>query len=349
MFCTECGKSNADSSKFCFSCGSLLKSTYDSTGKQPSTPSIQQVLATPLSILKVDEVNAQANPNSAEEDTRLWRAVIGIKKADYYLPRFSSTPQTEKQIGRWNWSASLVTSIWLLHRKLWKEAAIYFLITNALVFGLGVLQGIMQSASPGSPVIEGLFAFLWLGFVALLFALPGMWGTGWLQDRYRELINSARLQLSASGARETYLLAKGGTGLAGILYGVIVLGIGGIGVLAAIALPAYHDYTSRAKVAESLAYANSLSQTFTTSYENDGMIPSAESLAFASLKPAHVKDFKVHDNGTIQVFLNFSTLNGSSFALLPSLDATKKIQWACNTVTIPAKYMPQNCKIALEK
>ncbi len=145
---------------------------------------------------------------------------------------------------------------------------------------------------------------------------------------------------------------------------MIVIAI--IGILGALALPAYQDYTIRAKVAEMLLAANGCKTAVNeaVSSSSDANVAAALPNACASQTSKYVASVTVDGNGVITVVGQHEALRGNtsasanSLALTPLLtgdtplngnsDGGKTITgWRCGPATsngLPAKYLPASCK-----
>ena len=145
---------------------------------------------------------------------------------------------------------------------------------------------------------------------------------------------------------------------------MIVIAI--IGILGALALPAYQDYTIRAKVAEMLLAANGCKTAVNeaVSSSSDANVAAALPNACASQASKYVASVAVDGNGVITVVGQHEALRGNtsasanSLALTPLLtgdtplngnsDGGKNITgWRCGPATsngLPAKYLPASCK-----
>ena len=130
-----------------------------------------------------------------------------------------------------------------------------------------------------------------------------------------------------------------------------------IGILAAIALPAYQDYTVRAKVSEGLVAASAARTSVAEVYANAGkMLPSADSMNVQSQSSNYVSSIgwsKVDDNnGRIIVTLTTNTgLGGAASTTIELRGAgtstTGAVIWTCGkgaASPIPTKYLPGSCK-----
>jgi type IV pilus assembly protein PilA len=117
-----------------------------------------------------------------------------------------------------------------------------------------------------------------------------------------------------------------------------------IGILAAVALPAYQDYTIRAKVSELILAASAARTSVTEQAQNlNGMTSAGEGLV---LSPGgKISSAAVGITGTISIS-GADTLMGTSgltVTLAPSWNATANtVIWSCDVS--PTKYGPSTCR-----
>jgi type IV pilus assembly protein PilA len=119
-----------------------------------------------------------------------------------------------------------------------------------------------------------------------------------------------------------------------------------IGILAAVALPAYQDYTIRAKVSELVLAASGHKTTIAEAAQaNNTLLDSGKGLTVSLT--GKVTAGSVTDNGVITVTgSNASTSVGTavSVTLTPSLATDGKVIWACTSATTTFKYVPAECR-----
>ena len=127
-----------------------------------------------------------------------------------------------------------------------------------------------------------------------------------------------------------------------------------IGILAAVAIPAYQDYTIRAKVTEGLGLAGAAKTAVAETYSSRGNPPSNNSSAglasSASIVGNSVTSVTITGRGVITIKYRANmggspTANNLLVALVPTFTAGGVV-WACNTAatTMPAKYLPAQCR-----
>jgi type IV pilus assembly protein PilA len=139
-----------------------------------------------------------------------------------------------------------------------------------------------------------------------------------------------------------------------------------IGILGALALPAYQDYTIRAKVSEMLLAANGCKTAVNeaVSSASDANVAAALPKVCESQSSQYVSSVAVDANGVITVVGKHEALRGNtsasanSIALTPlqtggtalngSTDGGKTIAgWRCGPASsngLPVKYLPTSCK-----
>jgi type IV pilus assembly protein PilA len=119
-----------------------------------------------------------------------------------------------------------------------------------------------------------------------------------------------------------------------------------IGILAAVALPAYQDYTIRAKVSELVLAASGFKTTVAEKSASDGTIGSAGKGLTVSTG-GRISGGDVANTGTITVAGSNATVGTIVTVMLsPSLGAGGRIQWLCSTSGNSSqwKYVPAECR-----
>ncbi len=123
-----------------------------------------------------------------------------------------------------------------------------------------------------------------------------------------------------------------------------------IGILAAVALPAYQDYTKRSHVAEGLTLASGAKTAVVEYYSSEGAYPSTNAAAglagSAAITGNAVTGVNVGTSGVITVTFNSKVESGKKIALTPT-DTGGGITWECAPLAtdgVNAKFLPSNCR-----
>jgi type IV pilus assembly protein PilA len=96
-----------------------------------------------------------------------------------------------------------------------------------------------------------------------------------------------------------------------------------IGILAAVALPAYQDYTIRAKMSEVILALSACRTSITEVYQTGGTPPGANSWGCEAVTSKYVQALSTNNNGVvIATVQNISpSVNGSCVTLIPMIGA----------------------------
>ena len=154
---------------------------------------------------------------------------------------------------------------------------------------------------------------------------------------------------------------------------MIVIAI--IGILAAIALPAYQDYTVRAKVSEGAIAASALKVGVTELLADSGMpgitryaVQIAAEVAAGTILTDKIRGVVIMPSGEIQISLTGITQLAATgldrLAYMPNIggapltvaNQTGSVQWVCSSINLPVNggvlsttniapnYLPANCR-----
>lgn len=122
-----------------------------------------------------------------------------------------------------------------------------------------------------------------------------------------------------------------------------------IGILAAVALPAYQNYTNRAKVTEALSVAAAAKLAVAETFTSNGALPTTNTEAglptATDMNGTDVLSVAVGGSGVITVTMRNSTnavLSDKTVTLTPTTNAGS-ITWACSS-NIDNAALPANCR-----
>ena len=140
-----------------------------------------------------------------------------------------------------------------------------------------------------------------------------------------------------------------------------------IGILAAVALPAYQDYTKRAKLSEVVLAASGCRTAITEVFQSATSIPAANAWGCesASQTSKYVAKVETDDKGAIRVTvgtgIDGSNIDGKFVSLIPVDNANAAVAigsqvyaWVCGNqaavagsafvTTVAPKYLPGSCR-----
>ncbi len=123
-----------------------------------------------------------------------------------------------------------------------------------------------------------------------------------------------------------------------------------IGILAAVAIPAYQDYVARSQISEGTATAAVVKVGITDFYSAQGAFPAAGT--FDETTGGRYTASAKHDGtGVITITMKAAAptstaIQGKTFTFSPTVDAlTGQItNWTCAVGTLGAKYLPSGCQ-----
>jgi type IV pilus assembly protein PilA len=123
-----------------------------------------------------------------------------------------------------------------------------------------------------------------------------------------------------------------------------------IGILAAIALPAYQDYTVRARVTEGLAMASGAKATVAENIANNGGTVPAGAAACAGVTPitggtGNLASLSCTDGTGALVATMGAAARNVAITLTPTATATgASITWRCTAAATDHRFVPGECR-----
>ena len=120
-----------------------------------------------------------------------------------------------------------------------------------------------------------------------------------------------------------------------------------IGILAAIAIPAYQDYIIRSKVTELATAADACKVSVSEYYQTMALTfpPNMSASGCSNQVTKYVTGLVVGAAGLITVSANAGNVGvAGNFVLTPSSTANGQLDWSCTASTIVQKYRPANCR-----
>ncbi len=129
---------------------------------------------------------------------------------------------------------------------------------------------------------------------------------------------------------------------------MIVIAI--IGILAAIAIPAYSDFTIRSRVSEALVTASSFKATISENIADNGGTVGASGNCDGVTNITTVTDnltsASCADTTGAITLVTTAAAGSVTLTLTPTVDAASRVNWACNSAATFHDLVPGECRTA---
>ena len=132
---------------------------------------------------------------------------------------------------------------------------------------------------------------------------------------------------------------------------MIVIAI--LGILMAIAIPAYQDYTVRAKVSEGMNLAAASKLAVAETYASTGRFPTTAQTSYGLPAANTIKGNNVSQietaSGKVTITYSVDPAIASKTLILSATTSGGSVSWTCKggtlyTTTADRKYLPSNCR-----
>lgn len=290
--------------------------------------------------------HATAGAATPEDQKQIdYETAIG-QNAEYYLPKFEAYDSGSSKLG-WNWPAFFVTTPWFWYRKMWgwgfANVAWFWLV---LVVVMPIVMGVTAAGADGEDKQAAVGKAL--VFVGLLWAIPWFLFPMFANSLYWKHINGVIRNVPPNlrdhkEKRAARIERNGGVGsgamIAVVLGGGLVL-LFFVGILAAIAIPAYQDYTIRGQSMEAFTLAAGPKAAVAEYYAQNGSWPENADAAGvpADITGTYVQSLSIENGSIVIVYGNKVNANlaGKTLVFSPGLTDKQEIAWLCANHELPA-------------
>lgn len=309
MICPHCGVSAPDNARFCPACGRAPSAPRVTPPPAPPQPTREQLLITAI------------GPN-----------------ADSYLEGFMAREQGYKGSLGWHWPAFFVTFCWLLYRKMYGLAFAY----------LGIAIVLAQIVAPIlAATLDTVGALLALLIYLGLFIVPALFAGALYHRRCRQVIAFTQRYQPDPQRQLEQIRLSGGTSAAGYVVPIVLLAgsVPIIGILAAIAIPAYQDYVARSQTAQAYQQLKLASTAVADHYQQHKRLPaSLDALDFTPTGLPLGASMHMENDGTLVAAFSQGALRNKWLDLRPTLSAGGQFTWQCESAEIANKLLPGDCR-----
>jgi len=282
-----------------------------------------------------------------ESDTRftpegdMLAAYVGDKEAAYYAAQFDRFKGGGSPLS-WNWPAFFISSWWLLYRKMWLLALLYWIVIPVVLGVMAAAVAVSMGEMASTLIYYGLYALI--GFVALpVFANRLYYGHALAK------VNKVAARTTSPEQQAAELARIGGTSSI-VLVILPILLVMMVGILAAIAIPAYQDYTIRAQVSEGLNLSGGAKAAVAEYYHDNGVLPADNTQSGlpdpSQLAGTYVAAVEVADGEIVVTYGNSAhgVISGQILVLTPAQEPQGSLRWTCYAPQIANKHLPAACR-----
>jgi uncharacterized membrane protein YhaH (DUF805 family) len=218
----------------------------------------------------------------------------------------------------------------------------------------GILSAILMPISTAAGTLAGLLpllAMIVLGFMLTIQRCHDFNTSGWLSLLMLvPLVNLVFWFIPGSDGANRYgppTPPNGAMVIVGAVAVPVVL-VMFVGILAAVAIPAYGDYTQRARVSEVLLSGTEWRTAIHEHYIETKKFPAraADLRGFAPGAASKYGNIALAENGTLVLTMTPQIgrgLGDKTILLRPTV-AGDQLNWDCTGGTLPAKYRPARCR-----
>lgn len=119
-----------------------------------------------------------------------------------------------------------------------------------------------------------------------------------------------------------------------------------IGILAAMAIPAYQEYTTAARVSEGLSLASAAKVAVAETFQSQNAVPDQAATGYVTAAPTFsVASVTIAGDGTGTITVSYTAAaGGGTVTLTPTLVTGSPVLWDCTGGSLANKYRPAQCR-----
>lgn len=271
----------------------------------------------------------------------LLAAYVGPKNAAYYALQFERI-KTENNIVSWNWPAFFLTSYWLLYRKMWLNAFGYWFVLPVVLAVLSAIVGLIGGETASDFFYYGVY-------LLIAFVFAPIYANRIYYRHAQNKINKVAAITSSAEQQSEELARIGGTSKVVLIILPFIL-VAVVGILAAIAIPAYQDYTIRAQVTEGLHLSAAVRGAVAEHFSATGELPYDNvSIGLSSaneISGMYVSSVAIDSGNVVITYGNQANaiISLKTIVMKPELLSGNMLSWTCSSPSIKPKYLPASCR-----
>ncbi len=291
-----------------------------------------------------DDLNA-VNQAPGSDSTRpgdddLLSVFAGPKNSHYFTHAFRGYAAGGSV--KWNWPVFFITLPWLLYRKMWLYSLGYMIGVPIVLMIIARVAALAVGTGAG-------ISIYYVPYFVVAFILAPMFATRLYYAHARNKIGNIRARTPSVEEQRLEVARAGSTSVIGSIAAAFLPLIALIGIITAISIPGYGDYTVRAQVSEGLNLAGGAKAAVAEYYEDYKQFPSdnvaAGLLPATDIQGKYVSSVQIEAGEIVVTYGNDadSDIHGDTLVIRPEI-SDQSVTFVCFSLGIASKNLPAACR-----
>ena len=291
-----------------------------------------------------DDLNA-VNQAPGSDSTRpgdddLLSVFAGPKNSHYFTHSFRGYAAGGSV--KWNWPVFFITLPWLLYRKMWLYSLGYMICVPIVLMIIARVAALAVGTGAG-------ISIYYVPYFVVAFILAPMFATRLYYAHARNKIGNIRARTPSVEEQRLEVARAGSTSVIGSIAAAFLPLIALIGIITAISIPGYGDYTVRAQVSEGLNLAGGAKAAVAEYYEDYKQFPSdnvaAGLLPATDIQGKYVSSVQIEAGEIVVTYGNDadSDIHGDTLVIRPEI-SDQSVTFVCFSLGIVSKNLPAACR-----
>ncbi len=269
---------------------------------------------------------------SATDD--MLAAYVGPRNALYYERRFERFIAGDHSL-TWHWPAFFITSGWLLYRKMWLWAFLYWIVFPVVNIAIGIGVTLVTDGDTG--------AWAWFGSYLLAgFVVFPMFANQLYYRHVRAKVDQANSVAVSDAQKILELERKGGTSLLACVFALLPV----ISLFAVNAILDFNQRNTDQQIAQAYVLTAPVKRKVTEFYfDNDRLPVDSAEAGVGEISSNYVESVTVSNGDILIRYGNEanSAIHGRTLEYRAEIVGTN-VEWICYTGDIPLRYAPYGCR-----
>lgn len=284
-------------------------------------------------------MNEPSNTGESGSDDLL-SVFVGPRNSHYFTHAFRGFAAGGTV--KWNWPVFFATFSWMLYRKMWLYSLGYMIGVPILLMITARVTGLAVGSGAG-------ISIYFVPYFVIAFILAPMFATRLYYAHARNKIGKIKARTPSVEEQRLEVARAGSSSVIGTIAAALLPMIALIGIIAALSIPNYANYTVRAQVSEGLNLSGGAKATVAEYYQDYKQFPS-DNVA-AGLPPAtdiqgkFVSSVQIEAGEIVVTYGNdaHSDIHGDTLVVRPEV-SDQRVTFVCFSLDIASRNLPAVCR-----